>query len=109
MFIMKDDILVKSQFIQAVRDGDDVIIWHSLFGNPKIVSEETMVLLDVFSNPCSISSIFNEYDLGKNGEEIIQDLVTNHYLIPKDFNERRFLAEHVKEREKSIIDGSLID
>lgn len=105
----KNDELVKSQFIQVVRDKDKAIIWHSLFGNPKIVSKETIDFLNHFSQPIQLNSILGEYDLEKNVDESIQDLITNYYLIRKDFNEREFLAKHMKEREKSITDGPLIN
>ena len=48
MLSVKDEILIKSQFIQMVRDKDKAIIWHSLFGNPKIVSKETLAFLEIF-------------------------------------------------------------
>lgn len=109
MLSIKDEVLIKSQFVQVIRNRDKAVIWHSLFGNPKIVSGETITLLNIFSNPRSLYSVLNEYDVGKNGEEAIQDLVVSNYLIPKDFDERKFLAKRMQEREKSIIDGSLID
>ncbi len=104
-----EKILVKSQFVQVVRNSDKAIIWHSLFGNPKIVSGDTIMLLNVFSSPRSLSSILREYNVGENGKEAIQNLIASHYLIYKDFDEREFLAKCMQEREKSIIDGSLIN
>ena len=109
MLPTENEALTKSQFVQVVRDNDRVVIWHSLFGNPKIVSEETMAALDIFSNPRSLTSVLSEYDVGGNGEDAIRDLVANYYLVPKDFNERVFLSERMQEREVSITDGSLID
>ncbi len=105
----KNEFLVKSQFIQVVSNGDKAIIWHSLFGNPKVVSEETIALLDIFSHPCQLNSVLNEYDVGENGEEAIQNLIAAYYLIPIGFDERGFLAQRMHERETSITDGSLIN
>ena len=98
MLPTENEALTKSQFVQVVRDNDRVVIWHSLFGNPKIVSEETMAALDIFSNPRSLTSVLSEYDVGGNGEDAIRDLVANYYLVPKDFNERVFLSERMQER-----------
>ena len=109
MLTTKDEVLIKSQFVQVVRDGDRAVIWHSLFGNPRIVSEETIALLNVFSRPCPLGSVLNEYDFGEDGEEAIQDLIASHYLIPKDFDEREFLARRMQKRESTITNGSLID
>lgn len=109
MSIVKDQVLIKSQFVQTVKDKDKAIIWHSLFGNPKIVSKETLDFLNYFSQPIQLDSILGEYDFEENYEESIQDLITNYYLVRKDFNEREFLAKHMKSREKSITNGSLIN
>lgn len=109
MLLAENEVLVKSRFIQSVMSGDKVVIWHSLFGNPKIVSEETFILLNSLSTPCSLTSILNEYELGGSGKEAVNDLVTNHYLVPQGFDERNFLAEKMRERESSITSGSLID
>lgn len=105
----KNDELIKSQFIQVVRDKDKAIIWHSLFGNPKIVSKETLELLDIFSNLRQLNFVFGEYNCDENNEKAIQDLIENYYLVPKDFDERELLSKRMKEREKTIIDGSLIN
>ncbi len=101
--------LIKSRFIQIVKNSDNAIIWHSLFGNSKIVSGDTIVLLDIFSSLRSLSSVLREYDVGEKGEEMIQDLIASHYLVSKNFDEREFLVERMQEREKSICSGSLID
>lgn len=109
MSIAKNEVLIKSQFIQMVKVRDKAIIWHSLFGNPKIVSKETLDFLHYFSQPIQLSYVLGECDFEENVEESIQDLITNYYLVRKDFNEREFLAKHMKEREMSIADGSLIN
>ena len=109
MLSVKDEILIKSQFIQMVRDKDKAIIWHSLFGNPKIVSKETLAFLEIFSHPRQLSSVLEEYSYDKNSKKALQDLIENYYFVPKNFDEREFLAKHMKERKKSITDGSLIN
>ena len=109
MSIAKNEVLIKSKFIQIVRVKDKVIIWHSLFGNPKIVSTEILSFLDIFSNPHRLNSVLDEYDCDENSRKAIQDLIESHYLVPKDFDERIFLAKYMKEREKMISDGSFIN
>lgn len=109
MLIAKNKVLIKSQFIQIVKGRDKDIIWHSLFGNPKIVSKETLDFIDIFSKPHQICSVLEGCDFEENTEESIQDLIESYYLVQKDFDERKFLARHMKEREKSITDGSLIN
>ena len=109
MLIAKNEVLIKSQFIQIVKGKDKAIIWHSLFGNPKIVSKETLDFLDLFSKPHQLCSVLEKYYFEENVEESIQDLIENYYLVQKDFDEREFLAKHMEGRKKSITDGSLIN
>ena len=109
MKINRKILLIKSQFVQVIKNNSKTIIWHSLFGNPKIVSKDTTALLNIFSNSRSLSSVLYEYNIGENGIEIVRDLITNYYLIPQNFNERKFLAKCMREREESITSGSLID
>jgi len=105
---MKNKLMVKSQFVQIIRYCDKAVVWHSLFGYPKIVSEDTLELLDIFSTPHSIGTFLDEYDIGENGEEVIHDLIESYYIVPKDFDERTFLAKITQEREQVIVEGGLI-
>ena len=109
MLTVTDKVLTKSQFIQIIKGEDKAVIWHSLFGNPKIVSKETVDIIGKFFRPRQLCSVLRQYDYEENNEKAIQDLIANYYLIPKDFDERKFLAKHMKEREKTIVDGSLIN
>jgi len=98
----------KSPFVQAVRDGDSAVIWHSLFGYPKIVSVETLEFLESFSKPTTIRSQIGD-ELTEGDREAIEELLQCYFLVPKDFDGRAFLEERMREREKEIVNGSLID
>ncbi len=99
---------MKSPFMQVVNGGDSAVIWHSLFGYPKVVSVETLAFLENFSSPVTIDSHFTE-ELSGEERDAIEELVQCYFLIPENFNERSFLAEKMQERETSITTGSLID
>ncbi len=103
-----EDFFVKSKFIQSVYEGDSVVIWHSLFGYPRIISVETLKFLDSFSEPTKIHSRFGD-ELIEEDLEAIKELLRCYFLVPENFNERTFLEERMREREKEIISGSLID
>ena len=91
MLIAKNEVLIKSQFIQIVKGKDKAIIWHSLFGNPKIVSKETLDFLDLFSKPHQLCSVLEKYYFEENVEESIQDLIENYYLVQKILMRENFL------------------
>jgi len=109
MHIDKTIPLVRSRFIRVIQDGDKFIIWHSLFGRPKIVSREMKEFLELFSSPRTLNSIYDEYELEQNEEIHIKEMIADYYLIPKGFNERAFLAEKNKAREQFVTNGSLIN
>ena len=98
----------KSPFVQVVREGDSAVIWHSLFGYPKIVSVETLEFLDGFSTPKLIRDGLDD-ELTDDDRKAIEDLLCFYFLVPVDFNDRVFLEERMREREAGIVSGSLID
>lgn len=98
----------KSSFVQVVQEGDSAVLWHSLFGYPKIVSAETLEFIERFSDPKPIRSQLGD-ELVDDDREAIEELLRCYFLVPEDFNDRTFLEEKMREREKEITDGSLID
>lgn len=99
---------MKSPFMQVVRDGDSAAIWHSLFGYPKVISAESLKFLESFSEPATICSRLGN-ELTDEDREAIEELLRCYFLVPEDFDGRAFLEELMREREKEIVSGSLID
>lgn len=104
----KNALFVKSNFIQTVQYRNFSFIWHSLFGNLKIVPNKIVVLLDKFRAPKYLDEILsNETDI--EIMTIIEELLNYFYLIPVGFDERAFLTSKTTEREIKITNGSLIE
>lgn len=99
---------MKSSFMQVVRDGNSAVIWHSLFGYPKVVPAESLEFLELFSEPAMIRSQLGD-ELTEEDREAIEELLRCYFLVPEDFDDRAFLEERMREREKEIVSGSLID
>ena len=99
----------KSDFLQVVSREDDALIWHSLFGNPLIVSLSTVAFLDMFQGPLSIEEFREVYEVDDEQEAIIELLIANHALVPSDFDERALLAQHMRQRATEIPGGQMID
>jgi len=99
---------VKSLFMQVVQDGDSAVIWHSLFGYPKVVSVETLEFLESFSAPSTMRSQFGD-ELSGEDREAIEELLQCYFLVLENFDDRAFLEERMRERETEIVSGSLID
>src|SRR3989338_6552582 len=98
----------KSPFVQAIREGDSAVIWHSLFGYPKAVSVETLDFLENFLTPKTICSRLGD-EITDEDREAIEELLRCYFLVSEDFDDRAFLEERMREREKEIVSGSLID
>lgn len=96
-------------FVQIVRRGDRAIIWHSLFGNPRVVSESALEFLSLFNEPISLADFADEYEVSEEASKIIDDFIGTHYLIPDGFDERAFLAEKMQAGESAVTDGSRVD
>ncbi len=101
--------LIKSGFLRSVQNSNKAIIWHSLFGYPKVISIETLEFINIFKFSRTLASILEEYEIDSNQKEIIMELIKCYYLIPENFNERKFLAEKAKEREQTILDAARIN
>ncbi|MFA6993164.1 MAG: radical SAM protein [Patescibacteria group bacterium] len=103
-----DAVYIKSPFIQVVQDGDSVVIWHSLFGYPKVVSAETLEFLKLFLRPATIRYYLGD-EPNEEDRKSIEELLRCYFLVPEDFNDRAFLEDRMREREGEIISGSLIN
>lgn len=44
--LLMDIIIRKSEYIQSVRCDGSAIVWHSLFGRPKVVTDGILEILD---------------------------------------------------------------
>lgn len=108
MALNPDTTYVKSPFMQVVQNGDSAVIWHSLFGYPKVIPVETLEFLDSFSTPKTIRSQFDD-GLTSENQKAIEELLRCYFLVPKDFDDRAFLEEKIQTCEAEIVSGSLID
>jgi len=102
-----DTFYVKSPHMQVVQKGDNAVIWHSLFGYPKVISVETLNFLNSFSEATKISSRLSN-DLSKESKKVPHELFRCHFLVPVNFDDRAFLERRMCGKRKEISNGSLI-
>lgn len=108
MLLDNHQLIVKSRYLRSVQESDRAVIWHSLFGYPKIVSIDTLQFLDNFSLPRPLCTLLDEYKIDADDEAFIGELVQSHYLIPDGFDERCLLEQKTEERQREITTGSAI-
>jgi len=95
MTLNPDKLYKKSSFVQVIRKGDHAVIWHSLFGYPKVVPTETLDFLDGFSTPKTICSQLSGEPTDED-KEAIEELLRCYFLVPENFNDRVFLEERIR-------------
>ena len=109
MEVLETKQLVRSVYMQRIERGEEAIIWHSLFGHPKIVSSDTLLLIDAFYDPRSPQSVSEEYEVAQDGMRIINDLRDGYFLVPDGFNERNYLATRQREWIDSVLSGNRVE
>lgn len=90
----------KSPFVQEIRDNGRAVIWHSLFGKPKVVSRSVLDFINSFRNHVSLASMVKKHRLDRVEKEYIDQLINDHYLIPDGLDERRLLDDILLGRMK---------
>ncbi|TSC96456.1 MAG: Uncharacterized protein Athens071426_489 [Parcubacteria group bacterium Athens0714_26] len=105
----KDLVIARSSFVQVVKNSKKIVVWHSLFGKPKVISKNMLKILEIFSEPKRLGEFYEKYELDFAGKKCIEEMIKDYFLIPLGFNERDLLAEKKKEIKKFIIGGSQIN
>ena len=109
MKISRETPLIKSQFLQTVENNSEAIIWHSLFGRPKIVSVQMLEFIRIFAIPQTLNLVYEEYEFDNNEMAYLKEMIVDYFLIPKGFDERSLLSKRMQKREQTITNGSLIN
>ena len=104
----KDAIFVKSSFVQIIKYERQIIIWHSLFGKPKKISDDTLKLLNIFSKPQKLNEFYKNHNLDLDGRKVFKEMINDHFFINPGFDERELLNKRRKELAELIRNKSLI-
>ena len=83
--------LMRSPHLRVVRDGDlpSAVVYHTLFGNPRIFNDEGMEFLDLFRQPQSMCDVVAACD--DDPGDLIKDLRDLRYLVEPDEDERSII------------------
>lgn len=97
-----------SGFTQTIMAKKKAVIYHSLFGNPNIITPPTLEFLKVFDQPHSLADIKRDFDI-KGLDEAMQILIDGFFLNPVDFDEREHLGKFMESYKRKIRTGQLIN
>lgn len=100
--------LKKSSFLQMININHETIVYHSLFGNPKIINKEGIELINFFRERQPIATLLNA-KIFKNPEENIKSLQESYFLVKSGIDERKLLMEKVDKYKKFIMRGEYVE
>lgn len=90
--------------VLSLPERSEVVIYHSLCGNPVMASPDTLKLLDLFREP-------RETEVATSrgvAPSILELLRNNSFLVPEGIDERTKLQEIATERSLRIANGGLV-
>ncbi len=67
------------------------MVYHSLYGNPRIVNNESLLFLNLFKKPTTLEKISEICD--ENPRNIMQEFIKASFIIKSDFDEKKLLQE----------------
>ncbi len=105
---MSDRIYKLSSYVRTVLDSESgaAMVYHSLYGNPRIVNREGLDFLSLFKNPITISRALDDCD--GDPSDVINEFSEIFFLIEPGFDEKKFLQQQreirllIVESQKSV-------
>lgn len=104
---MTTGLLRTSTFLQSVKEGDQAVVWHSLYGYPRVVPIEALDFFAAFLSPNSIEAVMGP--ISSDEQATIKEYISCYFLVDPDFDERAHLAAENTRRQADIMSGSMID
>jgi len=83
------------------------MVYHTLYGNPRVVNNEGLCLLDLFKQPATVEGVCKICD--GDPEEIIQEFARIFFLIKPSFDEREFLHQQKFQHLSKVNAGRTVD
>ncbi|MBT9169627.1 MAG: hypothetical protein DDT19_02989 [Syntrophomonadaceae bacterium] len=101
--------LIKSSYLRVILDSAEEhgFVFHTLFGNSRIINVEGLRFLSLFNKPISVSEVVSLCD--GDWETLAREFTSIFFLVEDDFDEMELLkqkqAEHLERiKNKSIVD-----
>jgi uncharacterized protein len=103
--------LVRSAYLKvlSVFNGEEILLYHSLFGNLHSVDRSYADILQLFAASISVEKILADRSDSAELQEIIDRFTENYFLVPEGFDERTLVDQELLDRSKSLETGELIN
>lgn len=88
-------------------ESDMAMVYHTLYGNPRILNDEGVQFLDLFRQPVTLEEVAEVCD--ENPEEVVKEFTEIYFLVELGFDEKRFLYQQRSRYLTQVSQGQTID
>ncbi|MBU0648648.1 radical SAM protein [Patescibacteria group bacterium] len=88
-------------------ESETAMVYHTLYGNPRIVNDESLRFLDFFRQPASAEEISKICD--GDPRDIIREFAEIFFLVKPCFDEKKFLREKKEQQLAQVQERRTID
>src|SRR3989344_4977160 len=106
---MKKQEYQLSPNIRIIPDSESgmAMVYHTLYGNPRIVNDEGLRFLDLFKQPEATEEICEICD--GDPRETIQEFAEIFFLVKPGFDEKEFLRQQKSQHLSRVSTGQTVD
>jgi uncharacterized protein len=104
-------LVVRSRYLKVLsaNSGEDMLLYHSLFGNLHSVPRSYENVIRLFESPQDVKLLVGSRSDSAELQEVIDRFTENYFLVPEGFDERTLVDRELLDRSKSLETGELIN
>lgn len=88
-------------------ESETAMVYHALYGNPRIVNDEGLRFLNLFRQPVTIEEVSEICD--EDSGKTIQEFVEIFFLVEPGFDEKKFLREKKEQQLAKVQERRMVD
>lgn len=98
-----------SPYLRAIADGESrlTMVYHTLYGDPRIINEEGLRFLNLFKKPATPEEISELCD--EDPGETIREFAGIFFLVEPGFDEKKFLLKQRAEHLAKVCNKQTVD
>lgn len=96
-----------SPFVQMVGNGSNQMVYHSLFGNPRVINQEGVAFLNLFKAPITPEETGN--DCSGDLQPLIDSFRAIKFLVDPEEDERGIIEEARRNHLLRLSSGQTVD
>lgn len=95
---MKSQLFTSNYLNYIEKNESEKIYYHSLFGNARLIDNNTKQILDFFKGGNTINNLLDRFQIGQEDYSIVNDILSDfieaHFLCENNMDEREIIIEN---------------